>query len=102
MTTGLTCKYISSGYYGCAVPLSDSKYSFRAGSYGYYVYNGNFDSDKTSNDDDQQIETAVLSKNPLQLLQMEKMLVKIVVQVLIAFMAIGPGVTLKKAILPRL
>ena len=60
---GLTCKYISSGYYGCAVPLSDSNYSFRAGSYGYYVYNGNFDSDRTSNDDDQQIETAVLSKN---------------------------------------
>ncbi len=59
---GLTCKYISSGYYGCAVPLSDSNYSFRAGSYGYYVYNGNFDSDRTSNDDDQQIETAVLSK----------------------------------------
>lgn len=59
----VTCYYISSGNYGCAVPLSDSSVKYKVRASGYETYYGEFSSDRNQHTDDQRTSAAELDKD---------------------------------------
>lgn len=58
----ISCTYISGGYYGCAVPLSDTGIDYRVSLFGYFTFNGHFDTDRDDATDSQEIDEVVLTE----------------------------------------
>lgn len=58
------CKYIGSGYYGCAVPLSDTATKFKVMASKYKTYYANFSSDRNDHTDSQLVSNAELIYDP--------------------------------------
>ena len=57
----IVCNYIGSGYYGCAVPLSDTATKFKVMASKYKTYYANFLSDRDDHTDSQQSSNVTLT-----------------------------------------
>ena len=57
-----TCSYLGAGYYGCAVPLSETNYEYKVTKDGYETEYGEFSSDRTHDSDAQVSETVSLTE----------------------------------------
>ncbi len=61
---GTLCYYIGSGYYGCAVPVSDTSTQFKVTASKYKTYYANFGSDRDDQTDSQLTSNAELTYDP--------------------------------------